>query len=109
MLALCEKHGHADRAFVFASTSKMTFAGAGVAIFAGSPANVKWQLQQMERRTIGADKLNQLRHVRFFKDEAGIRSHMDRAREEPAAEVQRRVRHVRQDVERHRRRQLDDA
>ncbi len=77
ILALCEKHGHADRAFVFASTSKMTFAGAGVAIFAGSPANVKWQLQQMERRTIGADKLNQLRHVRFLKDEAGIRSHME--------------------------------
>ena len=52
----------------------MTFAGAGVAIFASSPANVKWQLQQMERQTIGADKLNQLRHVRFLKD-AGRHSH----------------------------------
>lgn len=77
ILTLCDQHGNPDRAFVFASTSKMTFAGAGVAIFAGSPANVKWQLQQMERRTIGADKLNQLRHVRFFKDQAGIRSHME--------------------------------
>ncbi len=77
IMALCETHGHPDRAFVFASTSKMTFAGAGVAIFASSPANVKWLLQQMERRTIGADKLNQLRHVRFLKDEAGIRALME--------------------------------
>ena len=72
MLALCERHGHADRPFVFASTSKVTFAGAGVAVFASSPANLKWQLAQMERRTIGPDKLNQLRHVRFLKNEAGI-------------------------------------
>jgi len=75
-MALCERHGHPDRAFVFASTSKVTFAGAGVAVFASSPANVKWQLQQMERRTIGADKLNQLRHVRFLKNEAGIQALM---------------------------------
>lgn len=78
IMALCEKHGHPDRAFVFASTSKMTFAGAGVAVFASSPSNVKWMLQQMERRTIGADKLNQLRHVRFLKDDAGIQSLMDK-------------------------------
>jgi DNA-binding transcriptional MocR family regulator len=77
ILSLCEKYGHPDRAFVFASTSKMTFAGAGVAVFASSPANVKWQLQQMERRTIGADKLNQLRHVRFLKNGAGIRALME--------------------------------
>jgi len=77
ILSLCEKYGHPDRAFVFASTSKMTFAGAGVAIFASSPANVKWQLQQMERRTIGDDKLNQLRHVRFLKNEDGIRALME--------------------------------
>lgn len=77
ILSLCEQAGHPDRAFVFASTSKMTFAGAGVALFASSPANVKWQLQQMERRTIGADKLNQLRHVRFFKNLAGITAHME--------------------------------
>ncbi len=78
IITLCEQHGHPDRAFVFASTSKVTFAGAGVAVFASSPANVKWQLQQMERRTIGADKLNQLRHVRFLKDEAGIQALMAR-------------------------------
>ncbi len=78
ILALCAQHGHPDRAFVFASTSKVTFAGGGVAIFASSPANVQWQLQQMERRTIGADKLNQLRHVRFLKDEAGIQALMEK-------------------------------
>lgn len=78
IMALCEKHGHPDRAFVFASTSKMTYAGAGVAVFASSPANVKWMLQQMERRTIGADKINQLRHVRFLKDAAGVEALMDK-------------------------------
>lgn len=71
-MSLCQQHGHPDRALVFASTSKMTFAGAGVAIVASSPANVTWLLAQMERRTIGADKLNQLRHVRFLKDRAGL-------------------------------------
>ncbi|MGE3508626.1 MAG: aminotransferase class I/II-fold pyridoxal phosphate-dependent enzyme [Vicinamibacterales bacterium] len=78
ILALCEQHGHPDRPFVFGSTSKMTFAGAGVAMVASSSANVKWLLQQMERRTIGADKLNQLRHVRFLKDRAGIAALMAR-------------------------------
>ena len=77
IMELCERHGHPDRAFVFASTSKMTFAGAGVSIFASSPANMKWMLQQMERKTIGFDKLNQLRHVRFLKDAAGIRTLME--------------------------------
>ena len=73
---------------MFASTSKVTFAGAGVAVFASSPANVKWLLQQMERRTIGADKLNQLRHVRFLKNEAGIRALMDKHARSTGAEVQ---------------------
>ena len=77
IMELCERHGHPDRAFVFASTSKMTFAGAGVSIFASSPANMKWMLQQMERKTIGFDKLNQLRHVRFLKDATGIRTLME--------------------------------
>jgi DNA-binding transcriptional MocR family regulator len=77
IMELCERHGHPDRAFVFASTSKMTFAGAGVSIFASTPTNMKWMLQQMERKTIGFDKLNQLRHVRFLKDAAGIRTLME--------------------------------
>jgi DNA-binding transcriptional MocR family regulator len=78
IMELCERHGHPDRAFVFASTSKMTFAGAGVSIFASSLTNLKWMLQQMERKTIGFDKLNQLRHVRFLKDAAGIRGLMEK-------------------------------
>jgi DNA-binding transcriptional MocR family regulator len=77
VLDACERHGHPDRAFVFASTSKMTYAGGGIAVFASSAANVTWWLQHLERRTIGPDKLNQLRHVRLLRDEAGIAAHMD--------------------------------
>jgi DNA-binding transcriptional MocR family regulator len=76
ILDLCEKAGNPDRAFVFASTSKVTLAGAGLAFFASSPANVRWYLASATKRTIGPDKLNQLRHVRFLKNEAGIRKHM---------------------------------
>jgi DNA-binding transcriptional MocR family regulator len=77
ILDLCEKAGHADRAFVFASTSKVTLAGGGLAFFASSPANLRWYLARASKRTIGPDKLNQLRHVRFLKDEAGLLRHMD--------------------------------
>jgi DNA-binding transcriptional MocR family regulator len=77
VLALCEKAGNPDRAFAFASTSKVTIAGGGLAFFASSPANVRWYLARAGRRTIGPDKLNQLRHVRFLKDEAGLARHMD--------------------------------
>jgi len=80
MLELCARHGHANRAFVFASTSKITIAGAGLALFAGSKENVKWLLGRMTPRTIGPDKLNQLRHVLFLKNEAGILELMDRHR-----------------------------
>jgi DNA-binding transcriptional MocR family regulator len=73
----CEKAGHPDRAFIFASTSKITLAGAGLAFFASSAANVAWYLARAFKRTIGGDKLNQLRHVRFLKDEAGLMWHMD--------------------------------
>ncbi len=77
VLDACEKAGHPDRAFIFASTSKITLAGAGLAFFAASPANVAWYLARAFKRTIGGDKLNQLRHVRFLKDEAGLMRHMD--------------------------------
>jgi DNA-binding transcriptional MocR family regulator len=80
MLTLCERSGHPNRPFVFGSTSKVTFGGAGLALFGGSPENVKWLLARMSRRTIGPDKLNQLRHVRFLRDEAGIHAHMARQR-----------------------------
>lgn len=80
ILELCARHGHPNRALVFASTSKITLPGAGLAIFAASPENVKWLLARLTPRTIGPDKLNQLRHVRFLKDEAGILRLMDQHR-----------------------------
>ncbi len=80
ILTLCEQAGHPDRAFVYASTSKITFAGAGLALFASSPDNVRWYLARAGKRTIGPDKLNQIRHVRFLKDNAGLTAHMDRHR-----------------------------
>jgi DNA-binding transcriptional MocR family regulator len=80
VLELCAKHGNPNRAFVFASTSKVTLAGAGLALFASSKANVKWLLDRLTPRTIGPDKVNQLRHVRFLKNEGEILTLMDRHR-----------------------------
>lgn len=77
IIEACARAGHPDRAFVFASTSKITLAGAGLAFFASSPANVRWYLASASKRSIGPDKLNQLRHVRFLRDAAGIHRHMD--------------------------------
>jgi len=80
ILELCARHGHPNRPFVFASTSKITLPGAGIALFAASKDNVKWLLARLVPRTIGPDKLNQLRHVRFLKNETGILELMDRHR-----------------------------
>ncbi len=80
LLAACVRHGQPDRALVFGSTSKVTLAGAGVALFAASPANVAWFLGRMGKRTIGGDKINQLRHVRALGDTAGLIALMDRHR-----------------------------
>ncbi len=77
ILDACAEAGHPDRAFLYASTSKITLAGAGLALFASSPANVRWYLARASRRTIGPDKLNQIRHVRFLRDEAGLARHME--------------------------------
>lgn len=81
LLALAAEAGHADRPFVFGSTSKITLAGAGVAFLGASPANVKWWLALTAKRTIGPDKVNHLRHALFFGDTAGVAAHMDRHRE----------------------------
>jgi DNA-binding transcriptional MocR family regulator len=78
VLEACAQHGHPNRALVFASTSKITFAGAGVSLMAASADNMKWMLKQMERQSIGPDKVNQLRHARFLRDEAGLLALMDR-------------------------------
>jgi DNA-binding transcriptional MocR family regulator len=77
ILDLCESANHPDRPFVFASTSKVTLAGAGISFFASSVANLRWYLARAGKRTIGPDKLNQLRHVRFLKNQEGLVRHMD--------------------------------
>ena len=71
-----EKYGTLDRIFYFASTSKITFPGGGVAMMAASPANLKHIEQFLGVQTIGYDKLNQLRHTTYFKDRATLDRHM---------------------------------
>lgn len=73
---LCVAHGHANRALIFASTSKITYAGAGLALFGSSTQNVAWYLRHASFRSVGPDKINQLRHVRFLKDEQGLKALM---------------------------------
>jgi DNA-binding transcriptional MocR family regulator len=81
ILGLAEAAGNPNRVFLFASTSKITFAGAGVSFFASSPANVAWYLQHLAKRTIGPDKVNHLRHARYLKSPDGVRDLMRRHRE----------------------------
>ncbi len=76
ILTACKQAGNPERAFMFGSTSKVSFAGAGLAIMAGSQKNMQWVKNQMAFQTIGPDKLNQLRHTLFFKDMGGIEAHM---------------------------------
>jgi DNA-binding transcriptional MocR family regulator len=76
VLGLATKSGNPNRPYIFASTSKITFAGAGVAFFGGSLGNIAWYLQYAAKRSIGPDKVNQLRHLRFFGDADGVRLHM---------------------------------
>ena len=78
MLEACRVAGQPDRPLIFGSTSKVSFAGAGVAMVAASEANVSFLKAGMSIQTIGPDKLNQLRHVRFFRDMAGIHAHMQK-------------------------------
>ncbi|MFI7112394.1 aminotransferase class I/II-fold pyridoxal phosphate-dependent enzyme [Nonomuraea sp. NPDC050227] len=78
LLALAAEHGNPDRVFVYASTSKVTYAGSGVSFFGSSPANVEWFLANTAKQSIGPDKLNQLRHVEFLRDAAGVAAHMRR-------------------------------
>ena len=76
ILTACKQAGNPERPFMFGSTSKISFAGAGLAMIAGSQKNMEWVKKQMSFQTIGPDKLNQLRHTLFFKDMQGIEAHM---------------------------------
>jgi DNA-binding transcriptional MocR family regulator len=80
ILSLCSSAGHPHRAVMFASTSKISFAGAGVAFLAASPENVEWYLKHLSKASIGPDKVNQLRHAQFFGSAQGVREHMVRHR-----------------------------
>lgn len=72
----CKKSNNQNRVFIFASTSKITFPGAGVAVFGASEENLNFIKKQLTVQTIGYDKLKQLSHVKFFKDVDGINAHM---------------------------------
>ncbi len=76
ILKLCEAAGNPDMVFEFASTSKITFPGAGIAAIAASEGNLKEIKNHLKIQTIGHDKLNQLRHARYFKNADGVREHM---------------------------------
>ena len=76
ILSECEKAGNPDMVYEFASTSKVSFSGAGVAAIASSKRNLDCIRKTLTIQTIGYDKINQLRHVRYFKNFDGIKAHM---------------------------------
>jgi DNA-binding transcriptional MocR family regulator len=81
VLGMAVEAGHPNRVFLFASTSKITFAGAGVSFFASSPSNVDWYLKNVSKRTIGPDKINHLRHALYLKGADGVAALMRGHRE----------------------------
>lgn len=76
ILGECEKAGNPDMVYEFCSTSKVTFAGSGISAVASSAKNLEFFKKTMTIQTIGYDKLNQLRHVRYFKNIEGMKAHM---------------------------------
>ena len=78
VLGLAAAAGNFHRPYIFASTSKITFAGAGVSFFGASQGNIDWYLRYAGKKSIGPDKVNQLRHLRFFGDADGVRRQMRR-------------------------------
>lgn len=81
ILSLASAGGHPHRPIMFASTSKITYAGAGVAFLAGSVETIGWYTGHLGKGAIGPDKLNQLRHAQFFGSAQGVRDHMVKHRE----------------------------
>jgi DNA-binding transcriptional MocR family regulator len=88
VLTMAGEAGHPNRVFLFASTSKITFAGAGVSFFASSASNVDWYLKNLSKRTIGPDKINHLRHALYLKGADGVTDLMRRHREILAAKFE---------------------
>jgi hypothetical protein len=78
VIRLCEEAGNSNMVYVFASFSKVSFAGASVACIASSKSNCDYMKQRLFVQTIGPDKVNQLRHARFFKDASGVMAHMEK-------------------------------
>ena len=78
ILSECEKAGNPDMVYEFASTSKVSFAGAGIAAVASSKKNLDFMRKSMTVQTIGYDKINQLRHVKYFKNLDGLKAQMKR-------------------------------
>jgi len=78
LLEACKKAGNPERVILFGSTSKISLAGAGLAVTGGSRNTCDWMRKRLFAQTIGYDKINMLRHVRFFKDLDGIMAHMNR-------------------------------
>ncbi len=76
LLTECEKAGNPNMPLIFTSFSKVSFSGAAVAAMAASKSNIDYIKKRLTVQAIGPDKLNQLRHVRFFKDANGVRAHM---------------------------------
>lgn len=76
LFAECKLAGNPDRVFIFGSTSKITFAGSGMAAMGGSTTNMDWMRKHLSMSTIGPDKINQVRHCRFFKNFDGLKEHM---------------------------------
>ena len=81
ILSLASAAGHPHRPIMFASTSKITYAGAGVAFLGGSVETVKWYTGHLGKGAIGPDKVNQLRHSQFFGSPQGVRDHMQKHRQ----------------------------
>lgn len=78
ILTACQNAGNPDMVYVFTSTSKISFAGAGISVMASSVDNMKRTIKQMSIQTIGPDKINQLKHVEYFKTVEGINAHMEK-------------------------------
>lgn len=76
IISECKKAGNPNRAYMFCSTSKITFPGAGISIIASSKENIAHVKKQVSKQTIGYDKINMLLHVRFLKDAENIHRHM---------------------------------